>query len=221
MSDAALVRALAGKLLALGSSSVKNTTNLTPQKGHGSSTSMKTTNLEQLAKVVQQMGRKDVLVGIPRENAARKDGEQMNNAARAYILDRGSPAAHIPARPFLEPGVQDAMPRATAYMKQGTLKALKGDMSALDRGLTAAGIAAETAVRKRINSNLPPPLSPFTVMWRHRDRGGGRMRKSEVTYGALVNIGYTPAQAQAATGIKSLVNTGEMRNAVTHVLRTK
>jgi hypothetical protein len=217
-NDAAALRVLVAKLAGVGRQAMKTAGN--GKQTSAGSASMKQGNLQGLADVIAQLGKSDVLIGIPRENAPREDGESMNNAARAYILDRGSPAAHIPARPFLEPGVEAALPRAKSYLMQGVKKAIKGDQGAIDRALAAAGITAEREVKRKINSNLPPALSVFTVMWRHRDRGG-RMRKSEKAYIGLVNIGYTPAQAQAATGIKSLVNTGEMRDAVTHVVRTK
>lgn len=217
-SDAAALRVLVAKLASIGQKAMHASAN--GKKTSAGSAKMQQANLAGLAGVIADLGKKDVLIGIPREKAPREDDSQMNNAARAYILENGSAAAHIPARPFLVPGVEAALPRAKSYLMQGVKKAIKGDQGAIDKALTAAGITAEREVVKKINSNIPPPLSPFTVMWRHRDRGG-RPRKSELAYEALINIGYTAAQAQAATGIKSLVNTGEMRNSVTHIVRTQ
>jgi hypothetical protein len=217
-NDAAAIRALVSRLGDIGKQATRSRSN-GKQTSAGSAT-IKQADLKGLGDVVSELAGKDVLIGIPRENAARGDGESLNNAARAYILDRGSPAANIPARPFLEPGVKAALPRAEKYLMQGVKKAIKGDAQAIDRGLTAAGVSAESEVKKKIRSNLPPPLSVFTVMWRHHDRGG-KMRDTEKAYVGLVGIGYTPAQAQAATGIKSLINTGEMLRSITHIVRSR
>jgi hypothetical protein len=217
-TNAAALGKLVSMLNQLASPSHQNAANTKTAAG---GTSLRSIDLSKLGKVIEAVAKRDVLVGYPHESSARKDGEAMNNAARAYILNYGSQAAHIPAREFMGSGIVDIMPRAGKTMELAVRRATqKLDVTELDKALTRVGIMATNSIKRKIQSNLPPPLSVFTVMWRHVERGG-RMRKTEETYVHLVGMGYSPAQAQAATGIKSLVNTGEMRDATTFVLRKR
>ena len=149
-------------------------------------------NLPALLKAVKQLTSKETLIGIPAENAGRNDGSPVNNAEIGYIQEFGSPEQNIPARPFLVPGVQGALPQITARMKVGGTKALSGDMDAADKTLNAVGLIGQNAVRAKINEGIPPALSPRTLA----DR-----------------------RARGRTGEKPLVDTGALRNSVTYVVR--
>src|ERR1700676_4850282 len=61
-------------------------------------------SLEDLLNRLRELKNVECLVGIPAEKATRKSGE-MDNATLAFIQTNGSPLHHLPARPFLEPGV--------------------------------------------------------------------------------------------------------------------
>jgi len=138
---------------------------------------------------------KQVLVGIPADKAQRGDGE-LNNAARAYILNYGAPEANIPARPFMEPGIENARGDIEAIGEMLVTKAMsKGANSAdLDAGLNMMGLVAAAAIKAMINSNIPPPLAERTIQERI---------------------------ARGVTRTNTLVDTGEMRNAVQYVIRSK
>jgi hypothetical protein len=47
------------------------------------------------------------------------------------------------------------------------------------------------------------------------------MRASEIRYLDLVANGMSAADAQGATGIRPLINTGQLRNAITYAIREK
>jgi hypothetical protein len=87
--------------------------------------------------------------------------------------------------------------------------------------MTAAGLIAEASVKKKIGSNIPPALSPETIRNRHKSRQTQSMRQNEKDYLKAVDSGTSPAQAQTEAGIIPLINTGALRNSITHVIREK
>jgi phage gpG-like protein len=136
----------------------------------------------------------DVLVGIPAENTERREkGEPINNAILGYIHENGAPKANIPARPFLIPGVRNAKPKVIPHFKKATEAVLKGDLEGASRSLHAAGLIGQNEVRAVINSGPPPALSERTLAAR---------------------------RARGRTGDVPLIDTGQLRNSITYVLRT-
>jgi len=141
--------------------------------------------------------RSDVLVGVPSDKSVRKveeSGSPMNNATIAYIQDNGSPAANIPARPFMQPGIKAVKPKIATSLQHGARGALQGDKDAVEKGLNVAGLAAQASIRSMINEGIPPPLSSLTIASR---------------------------KARGRTGTKPLVDTGQLRNSINYVVRKK
>jgi phage gpG-like protein len=151
---------------------------------------------KELDRALKGLVEKRVLVGIPAENAQRQpdpdDSQPLSNAAIGYLMETGSPAANIPARPFLEPGVRDAADEIQRRLSATAKAALDGDASAVDKGLTAVGLVAEAAVKRRITEGSFEPLAPATLKAR---------------------------KARGRTSEKPLLDTGQLRNVVTHVIR--
>lgn len=179
-----------------------------------------------------------VLVGVPAEETDRdpEGGERagpINNAALAYIHENGGTIQHpggtryitdaveggrrvgtrfvgkgfvgetlvtgphsitIPARPFMSPGVEEALPQIVKRMRSGATRALNGDRQAASQTLEAVGLIAQTAIRKRIASGDFVPLAPATLEARRR---------------------------RGRTGTRPLIDTGQMRNAITYVIRRR
>ncbi len=81
--------------------------------------------LPDLMKALEDLAKKRVLVGIPADKSFR-DGE-INNAQLAFIHDKGSPAQNIPARSFMEPGIESGLPAITAQLKKTAQAAFDGD----------------------------------------------------------------------------------------------
>jgi phage gpG-like protein len=143
--------------------------------------------------------RNDVLVGVPNETADRKtdatDKEPMNNATLAYIHDNGSPAANIPARPFMRPGVEAVKARIITIFKGAALAAPRGaGAEEADKALHKAGLVTQASIRNTINEGIAPTLAPNTLSAR---------------------------RARGRTGDKPLIDTGQLRNSINYVIRLK
>lgn len=169
-------------------------------------------------KSIQELVGRQVLVGIPDSGQNNREEGPVNNATIGYVMEFGSPLHNVPARAFLIPGVETAKEAALRQLRQAADAALKGDKAAMQQGLNRAGIVASNEVKHKINSNIPPPLSPNTIRNRHRGRQT-KMRESEQVYLALVSQGVEPGAAQGEVGIVALINTAQLRNSITYVVR--
>lgn len=145
-------------------------------------------------KAINELGAKDVLVGIPEGCTDRKSGDPATNALIGYVQEFGSPANNIPARPFLIPGVQDIQKPAADRLKVAAQRALSGDLSQAEKQLHAAGLIGQNSARAKINSNIQPKLSERTLAAR---------------------------RARGVTRENTLIDTGQLRNAITYVIRKK
>jgi hypothetical protein len=176
--------------------------------------------LGEVIKAISQLANKDVLVGIP-DSAPERTDTPITNAQIGYVMETGSPANNIPARPFLVPGVASVQDEVAGRFRTAATAALSGSQPGAEAALRAAGMVAQNAVKKKINDGPFTPLSPRTIAERRRGRKTQSMRKSEKEYAKLLAQGKTEQEAQDLAGIKPLVNTGSMRNAVTFVVRKK
>jgi hypothetical protein len=139
------------------------------------------------------MTRRRVLVGVPSDKSARK-AEPITNASLAYIHDNGSPAASIPARPFMLPGIAKARPKAVAVLKAAAAKGFT-DSTAVERGLNAAGLICASEIKNVVRSQEGfAPLAASTLASRKRRK---------------------------FTGTKALIETGQLLNSITYVVRDK
>jgi hypothetical protein len=173
-----------------------------------------------IIKAISELGAKDVLVGIPDSAPEREDGP-ISNAQIGYIQETGSPANNLPARPFLVPGVAEVQGKCAERLKKGATAALSGNLSGAESSLNAAGLTAQNSVKAKINSNIAPELSPETIRNRNKSRKTKSLRKSEKDYLKALDSGTSAADAQSAAGIVSLINTGQLRNSITFVVRKK
>jgi phage gpG-like protein len=160
-----------------------------------------TDNVPKFLKAQKEMRSNQVLVGIPSAKAPRTPDEKekvkeqpINNAALGYIHNYGMPAQNIPARPFMEPGIKDAKGPISNYMGAAAAAALKGNAEGLKKNLIAAGIVAATEIKKKINTGPFVALKPATIAARKR---------------------------RGRTGTKPLIDTAQLRNAITFVVRSK
>lgn len=136
-------------------------------------------------------------VGIPADAQARQpdgalEAQPPSNAVIGYLMENGAPERNLPARPHLLPGIEAAMPQITPRLEALGKAALQGDISAIQRGLTAVGIIGENAVKAQITDGSFAPLSDRTLKAR---------------------------QTRGRTGTKPLIDTGQYRRAITHVVK--
>lgn len=183
--------------------------------------------LDELKQALQLLAEREVLVGFPEENADRTpvEGEDssITNASLAYIHDNGAPEQNIPARPFMIPGITAALPlvsaetgkmaqRVVASTSKGAAK------KAVDQGYARVGLKAMTALKKKINEGVPPPLAESTL--RRRANRGGKgygARKGAKLELELRAAGWDPSVDFA----KPLIDTGQLRNAISYVIRKR
>lgn len=175
-------------------------------------------NLPKLKMALEKTVSREVLVGVPADKTSREESG-VNNATLAYVHDNGSPARNIPAREFMRPGVEAAKEPIAEQFKIAAEQALEGHSS--DIPLHKAGLLAQASIRARLDSNIAPALKPETIKNRRKSRGTKSMRKGEKHYMQLLEAGATPEEAQGIAGIVALENTGQLRNSINYVVRTK
>lgn len=148
---------------------------------------------EDFNRIVKRFKRDAVLVGIPEETAHREANAPINNATLLAINNFGSPANNIPARPVMSIGIREAQEDIAKEFKNAAVAALSDGVGGLSAAYNRAGIVASNSIKKVINSQ--------------QDIDG----PSEATLEAR--------KARGFKGIKSLIVTGQMRNAITYVVR--
>ena len=177
-------------------------------------------NFKKLTQSVEALTNTVVMVGVPDDKSGRREGE-INNAELAYIHDKGAPEANIPARPFMEPGikaVQDQIAKEMENAGKAILKSGKfGSAKSVEGYLNRVGLIAVRSIRAKITEGIAPELAPSTVLGRiYRVKGKARRKKLKA---ALAS--GTPASRQGGVEglFTPLVVTGQLRNAITYVLR--
>lgn len=143
---------------------------------------------------IKKLTELDVLVGIPSDKTDREDGSPMNNAILGYIHEYGAPAAGIPARPFLIPGVQNAQPKVIKHLEAAAKAALEQKPDDVDVFLHRAGGVATNEAKAVINAGVKPDLKDATLAARRR---------------------------RGRTGEVPLIDIGKLRNSITYVVRKK
>jgi hypothetical protein len=158
---------------------------------------IKTDNLKKMLASLHRLEKQSVLIGIPGADFGRKPdpGEApITNAEIGYKMEFGSPAEKIPPRPTLIPGITAELPKLEKRLRSAASAAVVGDDKEIDRQLEAVGIEGQIAVKKMINSNVPPKLSDTTIAKR---------------------------LAKGRTGTRTLVDTAQFRESVTYIRRGK
>ena len=138
-----------------------------------------------------------VYVGVPDKEDGRGGGP-IGNAAIGYINENGSPKQNIPARPHLRVGVERVKDQVAEELGAGARALLTGRADAVRTSYTRAGIIAVNSVRAVITAGAGfAPLADTTIKAR-------KTRKR------------APRQ-----GEKPLIDTGQYRNSITHVIRKR
>ncbi len=170
-------------------------------------------NLPRLQAGVDRLSTLEVLAGVPRDKTQRNEEPMITNAAIAFIQDQGSPAQNIPARPFMRPGISNAKEAIATSFKRAAKRAVDGQTNAsVEEDLHRAGLKAQNSIRAAINEGIPPPLSIATLKARaRRGRKGAKKALEAINAGGPANI----------ADAKPLVDSGQLRNSITYVVRKK
>lgn len=124
------------------------------------------TNVKELANLITGFGflsRQDVLVGIPQE-ANADHGGGVTNAELLYIHTNGSPARGIPARPTIQPAVQDPVvkKRIQEKFKQAFILGITGNKAGALKIYHQIGMIGANAAKAKFGV-VGPPLKPATI----------------------------------------------------------
>ncbi len=157
--------------------------------------------VDDVLKSIQALAKRQVLVGVPSDTAGREDENgPINNAAIGHILETGAPERNLPARPFLVPTILkirgDLAKRARTTLARVT-SGKPGAQQEVSRGLGGIGLLAANAVKTTINTGDFAPLAASTIYRRQNRKKAPR------------------------SGEKPLIDTGQLRNSVTYVIRGK
>jgi len=163
-----------------------------------------TSLVKQFKETMEALIKKNVYVGIPQENTKRddietKDGASpspITNAQLGYLHEHGSEAAHIPPRPFLKPGIEEAGPEVARILGQAAITT-QTSADDVDVALNKAGQKTRDTVKSRIQQSTDlKPLSPITKKIR-------ATRKKNRRTGVM----------------KPLIDTSQMLNSITYVVK--
>lgn len=159
-----------------------------------------TSRVGTLNKSLQRLKKTSVFVGIAsgKKGDTRKDGA-IPNSVLGYIHEKGSPAAGIPARPFLEPGVKKIQDTIAHDMGVAMKAALNDDAKEVDTILNQVGMKAVSSVKDYLTTGSFEPLKPETI----RNRNRSRMTK-----------GKREEEKRGGVNIKPLINTGQLRDSI-------
>lgn len=176
---------------------------------------LKVTKTSSAAKVnaaIANIARKQVYVGIPESKAARKTGN-INNAQLMYIHTNGSPVNHIPARPVIEPAIEDAPTKKliVEQLRDAAEAGFAGEDTAMETHLDAAGQIGSNASKRWFTSsrNGWPKNKPSTIR--------NKLRKLRGTaFDEAMDI--LDSGGDIASIDTPLIDTGEFRRSITYVV---
>lgn len=189
-------------------------------------------NLEQIQENLRLLANLEVLVGFPedsteRDAAAEEEKQPITNAALGYIHDNGAPEVGIPARPFMKPAIEENRDKIERALSGALKQGMRGNATAMEQAMIAAGLTAKLAIQRKINEGIPPPLAERTLKARaRRGKGSSIAKAAQIELErrkAMTKLGEDPFfdLETALTTAKPLIDTGQMRNAVNYVIRSR
>jgi hypothetical protein len=153
-----------------------------------------TDNTELVKRAIRALAGTEVLVGYPEDKDVKRRGNEPSNAELAYIHNFGAPAANIPPRPFLEPGVEKVQEKIGRQLTKTAEAVFDGSAAGVSQGFNAAGLTAQAGIRNYMTNGDFEGLKASTLAARKRRR---------------------------FKGTKPLIETGQLRAAVNYVIRRK
>jgi hypothetical protein len=159
--------------------------------------------------------KKEILVGIPEEQSERKSDE-MNNATLLAIHSKGSPLRGIPARPIIEPALEAS----------GNKEKISADLKLISEAM----INRDKALAERLMNLTGQDAVNIVLDWFTDPRNNWPPDK-EATVKAKIKKAYKDKKKVKQTikkylageeGInQTLVDTAQMKKAITYVIRDK
>lgn len=145
--------------------------------------------LKAIKEAVKELKKHDVLVGIPQEKASREGSGKVTNAELLFIHTNGSPAKGIPARPVLQPAIENDKERVGEMLGKAIDAATSGKKEEIVPALEKAGQYGENICKA----------------WFTNEANGWEPNSEE-----------TKKRKKSS---RPLIDTGQMRKSITHVIR--
>lgn len=147
---------------------------------------------QEIMDIMKSFKNDKVLVGIPESDTERKEGE-VTNAMLLAINELGSPVNNIPPRPAMQIGLALVEGEITDEMRKAALAGFQGGIANVEKYYNRMGIIASQSIKNVINQQIFIQMPAESTL---------RKRKS-----------------QGFKGTKALIVTGQMRNAITYVVK--
>lgn len=172
--------------------------------------------LEKAVQAINTLAKVEVLVGVPADHSKRDENPdeppELTNAYLAFIHDQGAPEQNIPQREFMVPGMEAAIPAVTRQLEGAARAAANGNMLGVEQRLHNAGLAASSSIKRLFDAGIAPPLAESTL----------RRRAAKGSKGAALELAARKeGRAASTTHIKPLIDSGQLRNSITHTIRAK
>lgn len=175
-----------------------------------------------LLAALDTLTKQSVFIGIPGEKAGRKDAENgVTNAMLGYVHEYGSPAQNIPARPFLEPAAEQIQDQVGSMLAKGAEAMMAGNAAAATKALHAAGQVGVNTARKIMQAGEGyAPLTRGAVRSRlYRAMGALRQRDNPKAWAKRKKQLLDTRSRYTLEGAEPLVDTAQLRNSITYVVR--
>lgn len=124
-------------------------------------------NLPLVQAWVKSLSKVNVFIGVTDDHDERDEGG-IGNVALANILENGAPASNIPPRPFMKPAIQEMKPELREHLKRAA-QAMYKDKDKARGTFNYIGRRGVAAIRRKMESNIPPPLRPDTIRRRRKE----------------------------------------------------
>lgn len=144
---------------------------------------------------------RETLVGIPQEDTGRTTqeisdaGEPINNAALLFINEFGSDLQNIPPRPVMAIGIRAVQDQIAEEWKKCVKASFSKGGGVFDKYYQRVGMIASNSIKQTINAQTDIDGPAESTLANRRSKG--------------------------FKGNKALIVTGQMRNAITYVVRNK
>jgi hypothetical protein len=201
---------------------------------------VKIDRMKEVLSALDSFSLESVYVGVPEETADKRAADEsgksakINNAQLARIHEYGAPAASIPPRPFLEPGIMDAHDEIVADLQEGAEAALDTlNPKELNKALNKAGMHAVRKVKEKFTDNDWPPLSDLTIGGLNKRKDGefslndedflwkGRKKTKKMQEEYVMLAAFGESLDAIRDQYKPLIDTGSLRRSITYVVRKK
>jgi len=146
-------------------------------------------------RTVARLGQTNFSIFLTWSREYRRPAELSIAAAAGYCFHNfGMPSKNIPQRQFLEPGIKNADDAISVRMAKAGQGALDGKEEEVLNNMNAVGVIAASSVKSKITAGPFVPLGESTLAARRR---------------------------RGRTGTKPLIDTGQLRNSISYVIRAK